>query len=86
MCIRDRASIEETLQGLADSMEIKIREFLFPLFIAISGKAVSTSVFESIDILGLDISRTRLRHAIEVLGGVSKKQMKKYEKEYQEFN
>ena len=66
-------------------MEIKIREFLFPLFVAISGKAVSTSVFESIDILGLDISRARLRHAIEVLGGLSKKQMKKYEKEYQKL-
>lgn len=82
----DRTSIEETLTELAGNMEIKIREFLFPLFIAISGRAVSTSVFESIDILGLDISRARLRHAIEVLGGVSKKQMRKYEIEYQEFN
>ena len=81
----DRSSIEQALQELAGSMEIKIREFLFPLFVAISGKAVSTSVFESIDILGLDISRARLRHAIEVLGGVSKKQMKKYEKEYQKL-
>ena len=28
------------------------------------------------------MSRARLRHAIEVLGGVSKKQLKKLEKEY----
>jgi len=33
-------------------------------------------------ILGSDISRTRLRHAIEVLGGVSKNQAKILEKEY----
>ena len=33
-------------------------------------------------IIGADISRARLRHAIEVLGGVSKKQAKKLEKSW----
>ena len=32
--------------------------------------------------LGPDMSRARLRHAIEVLGGVSKKAAKRLEKEY----
>jgi len=55
---------------------------LFPVFIAIAGSSVSTSVIDSIAVLGLDMTRARLRHAIEILGGVSKKQLKNLEKEY----
>lgn len=78
----DRDTIEQELQNLAGGLELKIRDFLFPLFIAISGKAVSTSVIESIAILGIDISRARIRNAIKVLGGISKKQMKNMEREF----
>lgn len=81
----ERESIERELTGLADKLELKIRDFLFPLFVAISGKAVSTSVFESINILGIDIARARIRDAIEVLGGISKKQAKSLEREFREF-
>jgi glutamyl-tRNA synthetase len=77
-----RDNIEQSLQDAAQYMEIKIRDFLFPLFVAMSGKAVSTSVIESISILGLDITRARLRHAIVVLGGISKKQAKSLERDY----
>ena len=34
------------------------------------------------EILGPDMSRARVRQAVDVLGGVSKKGMKKLEKEY----
>jgi len=78
-----REQIEETLLDLAERMDLKIRDFLFPVFIGISGSAVSTSVMDSLSILGLDLSRARLRHAITVLGGVSKKLSKSLEKEYQ---
>lgn len=81
----NRDSVEQCLQELSQALDMKIREFLFPLFVAISGKAVSTSVIESISILGLDISRARLRHAIDALGGISKKQAKRLEKEYQDL-
>ena len=47
-----------------------------------TGSAVSTAVLESIDILGIDIVRARLRHAIDVLGGISKKQSKSLEREF----
>jgi len=66
-------------------MDIKIRDFLFPLFVSISGNAVSTSVIESISILGLDITRARLRHGIGILGGISKKQAKIMEREYRSW-
>lgn len=78
----NRDAIESSLQGLAGRLELKIRDFLFPLFLAISGKAVSTSVIESIDILKLDITRARLRAAIDILGGISKKMAKNLEREY----
>ena len=77
-----RDAIEQGLRQLAGAMECSIRDFLFPLFIAISGKAVSTSVIDSIAILGLDVSRARIRHGIEVLGGVSKKAAKRLQQEY----
>ena len=67
---------------LADALEIKIKDFLFPVFVAIAGTSASFSVVDSMELLGPDISRARLRHAIDVLGGVSKKQTKKLEKEW----
>ena len=63
-------------------MDVKVRDFLAPLFVAISGQAVSLSVIDSIAVIGLDLSRARLRHAIESLGGISKKQAKALEKEF----
>jgi glutamyl-tRNA synthetase len=80
-----RDAIEEALTTLASKLEFKIRDFLFPLFIAIAGTAVSVSVIDSIAILGLDLCRARLRHAMGVLGGVSGKQQKKLEKDYQQL-
>ena len=80
-----RDDIENTLQSLSNFLQLKIRDFLFPLFVAISGKAVSTSVIESIQILGMDICRARMRHAIAVLGGISKKQAKLLEKEFRDL-
>ena len=80
-----REGIEQSAQHLAAFMEIKIRETLFPLFVAITGRAVSVSVIDAITILGLDISRARIRQAIEVLGGVSKKEAKVLEKRFRDL-
>ncbi|MDY7026382.1 MAG: glutamate--tRNA ligase family protein, partial [Pseudomonadota bacterium] len=65
---------------LSEELELKIRDFLAPVFIAISGKSASISVMDAMVILGSDMTRARLSHAIQVLGGISKKQMKKLEK------
>ena len=70
---------------MAETMELKIRDYLFPLFIAIAGTSVSTSVFDSMSILGADLSRARLRHAVNALGGLSKKQTKQWEKDFRKF-
>lgn len=81
----DRDAVEEQLQALAAKFDLKIRDFLFPLFVALSGKAVSTSVIESIVILGIDITRARIREGIAALGGISKKRAKALEKEFRDF-
>ena len=78
-----RDAIFDELKALADATDIKLKDFLAPLFVAISGTTASFSVMDAMVLLGPDMSRARLRHAIEVLGGVGKKQQKKLEKAYQ---
>ena len=82
----NRDTLESRLQQLAGQMELKIRDFLFPLFIAITGKPVSLSVYEAIATLGPDLTRARLHHAIKTLGGISGKQQKKLEKTFHQIN
>ncbi len=74
------------LKQLAEAMGFKIRDFLFPLFIAIAGTNQTVSVMDSMAILGADMTRARLRHALNVLGGSSKKEAKRWEKEYRELS
>ncbi len=80
-----RDTVWEELKGLADALGIKVKDFLAPLFVAIAGTSASFSVVDSMAMLGPDMSRARIRHAIGVLGGVSKKAMKRLEKEYQQL-
>lgn len=81
----DKDALFNRLKALAGFVDIKIKNFLAPIFVAIAGTTSSISVFESLVILGPDLSRARVRYAIEILGGVSKKQTKELEKEYAAF-
>lgn len=77
-----RDHIFAAMKTVADSMEIKVKDFFAPLFIAIAGTTASVSVIDSMTILGPEMSRARVRFAIEQLGGVGKKKLKKLEKIY----
>jgi len=79
-------AIFAALKDVSAAMNIKVKDFLAPLFVAIAGTTSTISVMESMTILGPDLSRARIRHALDVLGGVSKKQMKLFEKAYQELH
>lgn len=81
-----RDALYQTLNGLADSMQIKLRQFLQPLFVAMSGSTVCPPLFDTMSILGPDMSRARVRAALEFLGGVSKKAQKKLDKEFREIS
>ena len=78
----ERGTLEAIIKQMAEQLGIKVRDYLFPLFIAIAGTHVSVSVFDSMAILGADMSRARLRYAVNLLGGLSKKKGKAWEKEY----
>ncbi|GAB5415310.1 MAG: glutamate--tRNA ligase [Congregibacter sp.] len=83
--IRDwnRDSVWAAMKSLSEALDMKIRDLLAPLFIAVSGSKASFSVVDAMGLLGPDMSRARVRHALDVLGGVSKKAAKRLEKEYQ---
>jgi glutamyl-tRNA synthetase len=74
--------LERKCHALAEATGHKLRDFLFPLFVAVSGRAVALPLFDSMELLGSDLVRMRIRDAVEVLGGVSKKSAKQLEKDY----
>ena len=79
----ERDAIFEDLKSLAASLDIKLKDFLAPLFIAIAGTTSSFSVMDSMVLLGPDMSRARIRHALNTAcGEIGKKQLKKLEKAY----
>ena len=80
----ERDAIFAALKALADAMDIKLKDFLAPLFVATSGTTASFSVMDAMVLLGPDMSRARLRSALTGLyGEIGKKQAKKLEKAYQ---
>lgn len=78
----DRDDLYQVLRDLSESMGMPFRNFLFPLFIAISGRRVSLPLFDSMSILGPELSRMRIRLAVEAAGGISRKLMKHLDSEW----
>ena len=78
----ERGALFESLKQLSESLDLKPKALFAPLFIAMSGKSSAYSIPDSMSILGPDLTRARLRNAIALLGGVSKKAAKRLEKEY----
>ena len=79
-----RADLHAALRALADGMALKMRDFLAPLFIAISGRPVALPLFDAMAYLGRDLVRARLRSAIAALGGIGKKESKRLERSYRD--
>ncbi len=80
------AAAEAELRHLGDRLGIKLRDLTRPFYVAISGKPASTPLFQTLEILGPDLVRSRLRRAIEVLGGLSGKRIKELEKQLAELD
>ena len=76
-----RDAIFDCCQQLAKACGLKFRDFLFPLFVSISGRSVSLPLFDSLVFLGPDLSRARLRDALECFA-VSGKERKRLDKSY----
>ena len=78
----NRDWVEGAIKRVSDYWEWPIRDVTAPLFVAVMGQRVGPPLFESIDLLGLHLTRARLMKAIEVLGGLSKKKAGKLGKEW----
>lgn len=78
----NKDTITDSINIVGAALELKLRDIMPLMFVAISGQASSVSVLDAMEILGPDITRFRLRQALEVLGGVSKKEAKEWEKNY----
>ena len=71
------AALMPRFKALATAMNLKLRDMLFPLFVAIAGRPVALPLFDSMAFLGPDLTRARLRAALDALGGVSKQEGKR---------
>ena len=78
-----RDAIFITLKNVAEFMNIKLKNFLAPIFVAVAGTTSSISVMDSICILGKSSSIDRVNSSIELLGGVKES---KYNEFLLEFN
>jgi glutamyl-tRNA synthetase len=78
-----KETIFDDIKTLSGKMQIKMGDFMQPIFVAIAGTPNSWSVVDAMAQLGPDMSRARLRDALDKLGGFSKKESKAVEKEFQ---
>ena len=67
----DTEGIEATLRACAVEVDVKLKDLLAPFFVAITGRKSATPIFETMRVLGRDLSRARLRDAVQVLGGLT---------------
>ncbi len=78
-------SVGRCLRDTAETLDVKLRDLTAPLYVAISGSTSSTPLFGSMEVLGPDVSRMRIRRAIMALGGMSNKKAKKLDKRYRKL-
>ena len=61
-------AVEGVLKRVAGAVDRKLRDVTRPFYVAITGSATSVPLYDAIDILGRDLCRERLRHALDLLG------------------
>ncbi len=76
----DKERITDCINAVAAHLELKLRDVMPLMFASITGQASSVSVLDAMEIIGPDLTRFRLRQALELLGGASKKEVKEWEK------
>ena len=74
------AAIEGVLRRISDALGIKFRDSIRIFYLAITGSATSIPLFDSMELLGRDLVRERLRGALEALGVPSKKEQDEWKK------
>ena len=81
----DKEHIMGDVKAVGEHIGLKLKDMLAPIFVAITGSPRSVSVLDAMVVLGPDLTRGRLRHALNIVGAPSKKQQKELEKEFQQI-
>jgi glutamyl-tRNA synthetase len=71
--------IEATLKRIAQALGKKARDVARPFYIAITGSPTSIPLYDSMELLGREIVRERLRNALELLGAPSKREREEWQ-------
>jgi len=74
--------VEASLRRAAEAFDWPLRDFLTPVFGAISGRKVSLPLFTAMELLGKDLGVVRLRDAREPLGTLGRKKQDKLLKRF----
>jgi glutamyl-tRNA synthetase len=75
----DMATIEQVLKSVAATLDKKFRDLSRVYYVAMAGAPTALPLFDSMELLGRDIVRERLRVALDALGGVSAKEQKAWQ-------
>ena len=78
----DKDSVEKAVRRVAAHWGWPVRDVTVPLIVALTGERVGPPLFESAALLGSELTRMRLLDAIKALGGLSKKQASRLEKDW----
>jgi glutamyl-tRNA synthetase len=60
-------AVEVTLKSIAERLGKKMRDVARPFYVAVTGSPTSIPLYDSMELLGRDLVRERVRHALDLL-------------------
>ncbi len=66
----DAGTLEAALRGFCEAREIRPGELFMPVRVAVTGRAATPPLFETMAVLGKEVCRSRIRRAMETLRGM----------------
>jgi glutamyl-tRNA synthetase len=83
----NRDGIKDFFSRISENEGLKLRDFIPCFYVAVSGRSSALPLFDSMEIIGRDMTRRRVQYALEALAGsgveIKGKALKKLEKDYQ---
>lgn len=73
--------IERVMREIGVRTKLKFRDLVRPFYVAITGSPTSVPLFNSMELLGRDLCRERLRRALAALGGATQNEVREWLRE-----